>query len=76
MAAKDQVTDQNRLDAGDSVQVETGPGQGTLEGSVPWGEVFREYEETETRSAQRENLSAQERQWVDDYYAILTDTQE
>ena len=43
------------------------------EGSVPWDEVFREYEETETRSAERENLTTKERQWVKDYYSLLTD---
>ena len=70
------MTNQNRLGNEESLQVETGPGKGSLGGSVPWNEVFREYEETETRSAERENLTTKERQWVNDYYSLLTSQQE
>jgi hypothetical protein len=70
---RDEMTNQNRLENEESLQVETGPGKGRLGGSVPWDEVFREYEETETRSAERENLTTKERQWVKDYYSLLTD---
>jgi hypothetical protein len=70
---RDEMTNQNRLENEESLQVETGPGKGSLGGSVPWDEVFREYEETETRSAERENLTTKERQWVKDYYSLLTD---
>ena len=72
---RDEMTNQNRLGNEESLQVETGPGRGSLGGSVPWDEVFREYEETETRSAERENLTTKERQWVSDYYSLLTDQQ-
>ena len=72
---RDEMTNQNRLGNEESLQAETGPGKGSLGGSVPWDEVFREYEETETRSAERENLTTKERQWVKDYYSLLTDQQ-
>ena len=66
-SVRDEMTNQNRLENGDSLQAEIGPGKGTLGGSVPWSEVLRDYEETETRSAERENLTPTERQWVNDY---------
>ena len=72
---RDEMTNQNRLGNEESLQVETGPGKGSLGGSVPWNEVFREYEETETRSAERENLTTKERQWVNEYYSLLTSQQ-
>ena len=71
-SVRDEMTNQNRLENGDSLQAEIGPGKGTLGGSVPWSEVLREYEQTETRSAERENLTPTERQWVNDYYSLLT----
>ena len=75
MAVRDEMTNQNRLGNEESLQAETGPGKGSLGGSVPWDQVFREYEETETRSAERENLTTKEKQWVADYYAKLTEAQ-
>ena len=75
-AARDEMTNQNRLGNEESLQAETGPGKGSLGGSVPWDQVFRDYEETETRSAERENLTTKERQWVADYYSLLTGQQE
>ena len=74
-SVRDEMTNQNRLGNEESLQVETGPGKGSLGGSVPWNEVFREYEETETRSAERENLTTKERQWVNEYYSLLTSQQ-
>ena len=75
MAVRDEMTNQNRLGNEESLQVETGPGKGNLGGSVPWSQVFRDYEETETRSAERENLTTKEKQWVADYFAKLTEAQ-
>ena len=74
-SVRDEMTNQNRLGNEESLQVETGLGKGSLGGSVPWNEVFREYEETETRSAERENLTTKERQWVNEYYSLLTSQQ-
>ena len=31
--------------------------------------------ETEARAAEKENLTTRERQWVTDYYALLTEQQ-
>ena len=75
-ARRDEITNQNRLGDEDSVQAETGPGKGRLGGDVPWGDVFGEYAETETRSAERENLTGQEREWVKEYFSKLTEQNE
>ena len=72
---QDVMTEQNRLGDEDSQQIETGPGQGNLQGDVPWGEALEEYAETEALAADRENLTVQERQWVDEYYKLLTEQQ-
>ena len=66
---------QKRLNDEGSVQIETGPGKGNLSGDVPWSEALQEYADTEARSADRENLTVQERQWVNDYFSLLTEQQ-
>ena len=76
IATRDEITNQNRLGDEGSVQAETGPGKGRLGGDVPWGEVLGEYAETETRSAERENLTGQEREWVREYFSMLTEQNE
>ena len=72
---QDVMTEQNRLGDDDSQQIETGPGRGNLQGDVPWGEALQDYAETEAQAADRENLTVQERQWVDEYYRLLTEQQ-
>ena len=72
-AKQDALTDQNRLSDEDSLQLETGPGRGNLSGDVPWNDALQEYSDTEARAADRENLTVQERQWVDEYYRLLTE---
>ena len=74
-AKQDTATDQYRLSDEDSLQLETGPGWGSLSGDVPWDEALREYADTEARAADRENLTVRERQWVDEYYRLLTEQQ-
>ena len=72
---QDVMTEQFRTSDEGSVQIETGPGRGNLNGDVPWGEALQEYADTEARAADRENLTTQERQWVNDYYKLLTEQQ-
>ena len=72
---QDVMTEQFRAGDEGSVQIETGPGRGNLNGDVPWGEALQEYADTEARAADRENLTTQERQWVNDYYRLLTEQQ-
>ena len=67
------MTEQQRQEGEDSVQLETGPGRGSVSGDVPWGEVLAEYAEAEARAADREALTVRERQWVADYYSLLTE---
>lgn len=70
---RDETTNQNRLGDDGSMQAEAGPGKGSLGGDVPWGEVLEEYADTEARSADRENLTTRERQWVTDYFTLLAE---
>ena len=72
-ARQDVMTEQDRLNNEDSMQIETGPGQGNLSGDVPWSEALQDYADTEARAADRENLTKQEREWVDEYYRLLTE---
>ena len=53
--------------------MQIGTGKGSLEGNVPYGAVLREYAESQTRSAERENLTPIQREWVVEYYRLLTD---
>ena len=71
-AFRDVMTEQNRLGE-DSVQIQAGDGRGTLDGSVPYGQVVGEYARSETQSADSENLTAEQREWVREYFRILTD---
>ena len=69
---RDETTEQHAGE-GDSVQVQIGEGKGTLEGDVPYGTVLREYADSQTRSAERENLTPEQRTWVAEYYRLLTE---
>ena len=72
-AKEDVLTDQFRMGDEGGIQVETGPGRGSLGGDVPWSDVVQEYADTEAQAADRENLTVQERQWVNEYYRLLTE---
>lgn len=67
------MTEQFRTGDEGSVQIETGPGRGNLNGDVPWSEALQEYADTEARAADRENLTTREKQWVNEYYKLLTE---
>ncbi len=69
---RDAQTEQQRLGE-DSVQIETGPGKGRLDGDVPFSRVVSEYAQTEARAADQAALTRQQRQWVDDYFRALTE---
>ena len=69
---REETTEQHAGE-GDSVQVQIGEGKGTLEGDVPYGTVLREYADSQTRSAERENLTPEQRTWVAEYYRLLTE---
>ncbi len=71
-AAQDVGTEQHQSGE-DAVQIETGPGKGSLSGSVPWNEVVGEYAQTESRAADTENLTREERQWVEAYFTLITE---
>ena len=69
------LTEQFRMSDEGGTQLETGPGRGNTSGDVPWSDVVQEYADTEAQAADRENLTVQERQWVNEYFRILTDQQ-
>ncbi len=71
-AARDVMTNQNSLGR-DSVQIETGPGKGSLEGNVPVSQVVGEYAEQEVKAAESANLTREQKQWVDEYFRKLTE---
>ena len=69
---RDVMTEQKRLGE-DSIQIQAGEGKGTVDGSVPYGQVVGEYARTETQSADSENLTGQQREWVREYFRLLTE---
>jgi hypothetical protein len=71
-ATRDVMTEQNSLGR-DSVQIETGPGKGSLEGNVPFQQVVGEYAEQEARAAESANLTREQKEWVDEYFRKLTE---
>ena len=73
-ASRDVMTEQNSLGK-DSVQIETGPGKGTLEGDVPFRQVVGEYAEQEAKAAESAHLTKEQKDWVDEYFRRLTDDQ-
>lgn len=73
-ASRDVMTEQNSLGK-DSVQIETGPGKGTLEGDVPFRQVVGEYAEQEAQAAESAHLTKEQKDWVDEYFRRLTDGQ-
>ena len=71
-ASRDVMTEQNSLGK-DSVQIETGPGKGTLEGDVPFRQVVGEYAEQEALAAESAHLTREQKEWVDEYFRLLTE---
>ena len=70
--ARDVSTEQNALGK-DSVQIETGPGKGSLNGDVPYREVVGEYAKTEVQAAESAHLTQEQKEWVDEYFRRLTE---
>ena len=71
-ATRDVMTEQQQLGK-DSVQIETGPGKGSLEGNVPFRQVIGEYAQTEAQAAESAHLTREQKEWVDEYFRRLTD---
>ena len=71
-SSRDVMTEQNSLGK-DSVQIETGPGKGTLEGDVPFRQVVGEYAQQEAQAAESAHLTKEQKEWVDEYFRQLTE---
>ena len=71
-ASRDVMTEQQQLER-DSVQIETGPGKGSLQGDVPFRQVVGEYAEAEAQAAESAHLTREQKEWVDEYFRRLTD---
>ena len=69
---RDEMTKQQSLGK-DSVQIETGPGKGSLDGNVPFREVVGEYAQQEAQAAESAHLTKEQREWVNEYFRRLTD---
>ena len=71
-ATRDVTTEQNSGNK-DSVQIEAGPGKGTLDGNVPYRQVIGDYAREEAAAADSAALTAEQKQWVDEYFRRLTE---
>jgi len=71
-AEQTDLSAENPRGDGKSLQVQLGPGAGTLQGNIPYNEVALEYAQAAAQAADSQNLSMQERQWVNDYFTALT----
>lgn len=71
-AEQTDIQEGGALNQGDSLQISAGPGLGTG-GQVPYREVAAAYQEAAAQAVSRMTLTEQERQWVSDYFAALTD---
>ncbi len=66
------IQESGALNQGENLQIKTGPGLGTAGGQVPYRQVAAEYQEAAAQAMSRMALPEQERQWVNDYFAALT----
>ena len=51
--------------------MQLGPGLGDASGQVPYNEVVGEYQAAAAQAADRQDLPANQRQWVDHYFNAL-----
>lgn len=72
-AGQTEISAQSPQGEGDSTQIQTGPGAGIMGESVPYNQVVYDYAETAAQAADSQNLTAQERRWVNSYFASLTE---
>ena len=71
-AEQTNIQESGALNQGENLQISAGPGLGTG-GQVPYRQVAAEYQEAAAQAMSRMALPAQEQQWVNDYFAALTD---
>ena len=72
-AADTPVQESGARGEGDSLQMQTGPGLGAADGSVPYRTVAREYRQAAVQAMSGLSLPAREQEWVDDYFAAITE---
>ncbi len=56
---------------GSSHQVEAGQGMGSLDGFIPYNEVFGEYKRQAMENIERQNIPSNMREWVKAYFSAL-----
>lgn len=64
---------QGQLGEGEISRIQLGPGQGTLEGDVPYDRVIGDYAPQAAKAAGDAAISPSARQWVRDYFDSLID---
>jgi len=72
-ASQTDLSAQSPKGEGESTQAQLGPGAGAIGGSVPYNQVVFEYAEAAVQAAESQNLTAEERSWVNSYFASLTE---
>lgn len=72
-ASQTEISAQSPQGEGDSMQAQLGPGAGQIGESVPYNQVIYDYASAAVQAADSQNLTAQERSWVNAYFASLTE---
>lgn len=72
-ASQTEISAQSPQGEGDSMQAQLGPGAGQIGESVPYNQVIYDYASAAVQAADNQNLTAQERSWVNAYFASLTE---
>ena len=72
-ASQTEISAQSPQGEGDSMQAQLGPGAGQIGESVPYNQVIFDYADAAVKAADNQNLTAQERSWVNAYFASLTE---
>ena len=72
-AEQTNIRESGGLNQGEQMQISAGPGLGTAGGQVPYRQVAAEYQEAAAQAVSSMALPEQERQWVNDYFAALTE---
>lgn len=72
-ASQTEISAQSPQGEGDSMQAQLGPGAGQIGESVPYNQVIYDYADAAVKAADNQNLTAQERGWVNAYFASLTE---
>ena len=72
-AAETDIQESGAMGAGESLQIQSGPGLGSLNGQVPYRQVAAEYEAAAAQAMAQQDLPSREQAWVNDYFSAITE---